>query len=385
MIERLINLSPSNSLFLFGARGTGKSTLIKERFASPKTLWIDLLDSDAEDIYLKSPSELSHRLNANIYKRVVIDEVQKVPKLLDIVHLEMGRRPEVQFILSGSSARKLKRGSANLLAGRAFAYHLYPFSSFELKDDFRLLEALRWGTLPGLVKQKTDGGKREFLKSYARTYLREEIKLEQLIRKLRPFTSFLEIASHQSGNIVNFSNMAQDVGVDYKTIINYFSILEDTLLGSFLPAFHRSIRRQQAKAPKFYFFDTGVKRALEGTLSLALSEKSHEWGPLFEHFIIVECFRLNEFLRKDFKFFYLRTKDGAEIDLVIQRAGQKDLLVEIKSTTHVRDHHIKHLVRFQKNWKNSESEIWSCDSQQKRINTVSCFHWQEGLRKLFWA
>ncbi len=379
----MAKLNKSNSFFLFGARGTGKSTLLKSKFFSPDTLWIDLLEDNTEVRYSKNPDELSNILSLGRYKKVVVDEVQKIPKLLDIIQKEMLEKPKVQFILTGSSARKLRGGLGNLLAGRSFTYHLYPLTSLELKDSFKLIEALKWGTLPGLFHMKSDEDKKEFLTSYVKTYLKEEIRMEQLLRNFRPFRDFLEIAAQQSGNVVNFSNISRDVGVDYKTIANYFTILDDTFLGFFLPSFHRSIRKQQRVAPKFYFFDTGIKRALEMNLSLELYEKNYEFGKLFEHWVISECFRLNEYLRKDFRFSYLRTKDQAEIDLIIQRPGKKDILVKIKSSEYIKNNNLRNLISFQKDWKNSEAQLWSRDPQEKKINSVFCFHWIKALENLF--
>ena len=384
MVYRLQKLHHSHSFFLFGARGTGKSTLLRQLFKSKQTLWIDLLDDDQEERFSRSPNELSYILKGNNYKRVIIDEIQKVPKLLDIVQKEMSKTKHPQFVMTGSSARKLKRGLGNLLAGRAFTYHLYPLTSFELKGHFDLIEALSFGTLPGLLNISSKKDKQEFLRSYVRTYLKEEIRLEQFLRKLDPFKNFLEVAAQQSGQILNYSSIASDVGVDYKTVINYFTLLEDTLLGFFLPAFHRSVRKQQRLAPKFYFFDTGVKRALDRTITLGLSQRTYDFGNIFENWIIAETFHLNEYLKKDYRFSYLRTKDDCEIDLILQRPGKKDLLIEIKSASLVKEDHLRHLLAFQKDWKTPcEAQVWSLDPQTKKTKGVKCFFWMEALKKLF--
>ncbi|MGH2611964.1 MAG: ATP-binding protein, partial [Rhabdochlamydiaceae bacterium] len=239
MFSRFRHFPHKHSFFLFGPRGTGKSTLIKERFDQTECLWLDLLDSEVEDQFFRSPGDLYAIVKAlpkqTIY--VVIDEIQKVPKLLDGVHRLIEETDKI-FILTGSSARKLRRGGANLLAGRAFVYHLYPLSCFELKTHFDLENALHWGTLPKIFSLEDDVEKSEFLRSYANTYLKEEISNEQVVRRLPPFRRFLEVAAQCNGKIINYANIARDVGVDDKTIKEYFSILEDTMIGFFLEPYH---------------------------------------------------------------------------------------------------------------------------------------------------
>ncbi len=384
MLQRIQNLNKNNSFFLFGARGTGKTTLLKQLYTNKETLWIDLLTDADESLYGRHPDELSHILSRKKYERVIIDEVQKAPKILDIVQHEMEKERGVQFILTGSSSRKLKRGSGNLLAGRAFTYQLFPFTSFELGENFDLKNALEFGTLPKLLQYPSVENKNEFLRAYVKTYLREEIQIEQLVRKLNPFRDFLEIAAQSNGKIINYSKISKDVGVDDKTVYSYFSILEDTLIGFMLPAFHRSVRKQQREAPKFYFFDTGITRALSGTLTVDLLPQTFAFGNAFEHWVILECIRLNEYKKLDYKFSYLKTKDDAEIDLIIQRPGNIELLVEIKSTKHVAGEHISQIRRFKKDWQlPCDAEIWSLDPNEKEIDGIHCLYWQTGLQNAF--
>jgi predicted AAA+ superfamily ATPase len=277
---------------------------------------------------------------------VVIDQVQRAPKLLDTVYslieAPWNSNKRVKFALTGSSARKLKRGAANLLAGRAYTYNLHPLTYQELAGRFNLIDALAWGTLPTVWNIKSDEERKAYLKSYTATYIHEEIAQEQLVRNLIPFRKFLPIAAQSSGTIINYNSIARDLGVDWTTIRNYFEILEDTLIGFKLPAFSQSVRKQQILSPKFYLFDLGVKRSLDKTLNLVPST-GQIIGPLFEHFIICEAIRLNDYLDKDFSFSYLRTQGGAEIDLVIERPGEKTVFVEIKSTTNVTKEHLRHL------------------------------------------
>ncbi len=384
MVKRLQTLSNSESFFLFGARGTGKTTLLKKHIKQKDTLWIDLLDYEQEDIYLRNPKELFYQIETKKYERVVIDEVQKIPKLLDIVHQSMNENLKIQWIMTGSSARKLRHGAANLLAGRAFTFSLFPFSFWELKKQFDLKSALEYGTLPKVFEFKSKKNKQAFLKSYALTYLKEEIQSEALLLKIDRFKSFLEVAAQSNGKILNIHKIAQNVGIDDKTVNNYFSILEDTLIGFFLPSFHRSIRKQQRLSPKFYFFDTGVKRALDRTLSVELLPSTYAFGDVFEHFIILECFRLNEYFQKDFRFSYLRTKDQAEVDLIIERPSLPDLLIEIKSTNKTKKEHGHSVGKFLKSWdKEVLGQVWSLDKREKKINDIDFLYWKTGLEKLF--
>jgi len=384
MFRRIKKINKNNSFFLFGARGTGKSTLLQQHFQGTNTLWIDLLRDADEERFGRYPDELSRALEVGSYQHVIIDEVQKAPKLLDVVHFEMGRREKTQFVLTGSSARKLRRGSANLLAGRAFTYKLFPLTSIELAESFQLRDCLEWGSLPKVFSYVSREEKSDFLRAYVKTYLREEIQIEQLVRQLDPFRNFLEIAAQSNCKIINYSKMAKDVGVDDKTIAQYFSILEDTLLGFILPAFQRSVRKQQRVAPKFFSFDTGVVRALNNTLRVELLPQTYAFGNAFEHWVLLECVRLNEYYHLDYRFSYLQTKDDAEIDLIIQRPGQADLLVEIKSSARVTEEHTSSLKHFQKSWKlPCEAEVWSLDELEKKDENVLCLHWQKALQKRF--
>lgn len=383
MFHRLSKPLKSNSFFLFGARGTGKSTFLKEFFSKENALWIDLLDPLEEDIFARDPEELKRRVLTLTNKKawVVIDEVQKVPKLLNVVH-QLIEGSEIRFALTGSSARKLKRGSANLLAGRAFVNHLFPLTHLEMKDAFDLIQALQWGTLPKITQLTSDEEKIAYLKSYALTYLKEEVWGEQVIRRLDPFRKFLEIAAQTHGEILNYSNIARDVGVDTKTIQSYFEILEDTLIGFHLPAYHRSVRKQQHQAPKFFYFDMGVKRALEGTLTQSVLPQTYGFGKAFEQFLIMEIIRLNDYLQKDYRFSYLLTKEGAEIDLIVERPGKSTALIEMKSAIHVDERDTRTIETFLDSFHKAEGFCFSQDPQQKKIGRVLALPWHEGLREI---
>ncbi|MBU0504536.1 AAA family ATPase [bacterium] len=383
MFKRIILPIKSNSFFLFGARGTGKSTFLKHYFQKEKTLWFDLLDFDTEDSLQRNPQAFAQEIEAkkNKVSWVVVDEVQKIPALLNLVH-KLIETTKIKFALTGSSARKLKRGSANLLAGRAFVNNLFPLTHIEIKKDFQLDSALKWGTLPKIFQLETDNEKKSFLKTYAQTYLKEEVWAEHLIRNLDPFRRFLEISTQSNSEILNYSNISKDVGADVKTVQSYFQILEDTLLGFFLEPYHKSIRKQQRESPKFYYFDTGVKAALSRTLTKELLHNTYAYGKAFEHFLITEIYRLNEYYQKDYKLSYLRTKDQAEIDLIVERPGLKTVLIEIKSSAKVDERDTHTLERFIKDFSPAEAFVFSQDPKEKKIGNILALPWQKGLTEI---
>lgn len=382
-VKRHLSLSRSQSLFLFGPRGAGKSTLINRQFASNSYL-IDLLDIDTEEQFARNPGQLKEIVESldKQISYVIIDEIQKIPKLLDLVHLLI-ESTDKKFILTGSSARKLKYGNANLLAGRAFVYNLHPFTSLELGDAFDLKSVLHYGLLPKVQEFEDEEDKKMFLKSYSQTYLKEEIQAEQLIRKLAPFRAFLEVAAQMNGKIINYSKISRDVGVEDKTIKEYYSILEDTLLGFSLNGFQHSFRKQLSSKPKFYFFDTGISRALNRSLSNKLEESSFAFGDAFEHFIILECIKLASYFCSEYRFNYLRTKDDAEVDLIVDRPGEPYLFIEIKSTKQVRAEDLTSLSKIAKDFGSCEAVCFSRDPVRKVIDNVTVYPWQEGLKKFF--
>ncbi len=383
-IPRLLTLPEDRHLFLFGARHTGKSTLIENSFSSKHTLFIDLLDDSELIRFTRDSQALPQIIQAlpNTITHVVIDEVQKLPKLLNAIH-KLTRDSDKKFIMTGSSARKLKRGGANLLAGRAFVFNLYPFSYLELGHAFDLDQALRWGTLPGIEQLNSDEEKQHFLRAYAHTYLKEEIWEEHYIRQLDPFRRFLEVAAQCNGKIINYSNIARDVGVDDKTIQNYFSILEDTLIGFYLDPYHDSFRKRLSQKPKFYYFDTGVVRALTEMTTVPLRLQTSAYGAAFEHYIILECMRLAKYFNLDYRFSYLQTASEVEIDLIVERPGRSLLCVEIKSSDNVNEVGLGSFLRLSKDIKGCEAICFSQDRYPKQIQHVTVLPWQQGVKQYF--
>lgn len=380
MFNRSINISKSQSFFLFGPRGSGKSTLLESLFSPEERVVLDLLDFELANELISYPNNLLTRLAPYEGKRewVVIDEVQKAPALLDLVHKLIKER-RFKFALTGSSARKLKRGAANLLAGRAFVYHLFSLTVDELQDEFVLQDALRFGTLPEVFTFDQETDKAKFLKAYAETYLKEEIITEQIVRNLPPFRRFLEVAAQMNTEVINYSNIAKDIHSDPKTVSGYYDILEDTLLGLRLPAYHTSIRKQQKKAPKFYLFDTGVARTLAGQVDYDLIPKSFEYGQLFEAFIVNEFHRRLTYHDKQFKLSYLRVNENLEIDLIIERGHQAPTLIEIKSSNKVDERHAKGLLTLGADFKSSKQYLISNDPETKKFATVQAFPWQKAI------
>jgi len=332
MLYREFNLQKSNSFFLFGARQTGKTTLIRNSFDVEQLFEINLLSTDVYSQYVARPSLLVEQISNldNKITHVLIDEAQRVPDLLNEVQYLIDKKCPQKFILTGSSARKLKKHKANLLAGRLWSYELFPLSYLEIPKNISLNTILSIGTLPANLTTDELSAK-ENLRSYSRTYLQQEIEAEALSRNIGGFIRFLEIAAQSNGEQLNFSNIASDVLLSSVTVKEYFKILEDTLIGRFLPAFHYSERKKFKTAPKFYFFDTGVLRALQKKLNLELSPQTYEYGNYFETWVINEAFKISSYLRKDFTFSFLRTARDVEVDLIVQNPQGEILAVEIKS------------------------------------------------------
>lgn len=383
MFRRLARRPTQQSFFLFGARGTGKSTWLREVLPeSPRVLWVDLLDLELEDLYRARPEAFGQRLEAlpRSTEWVVIDEVQKLPRLLDTVHRFIERR-RLKFALSGSSARKLKAGGANLLGGRAATLQLFPLTCTELGASFELTEALDFGTLPALFGLKGAAAKTTFLRSYALTYLKEEVWSEQLVRKLDPFRRFLEVAAQSQGKIVNASNIARDTGADDKTVATYFEILEDTHLAFLLEPYEHSFRKRLSKRPKFYYFDGGVARALARTLETRLGPRTSAWGEAFEALVVTEAWRLCAYRSPSTRLSYLRTKDDAEVDLVLERARQRTLFVEIKSAPWPDAAEVRRLARLAREHGNARPSIWCTSSEAAVVEGVEVLPWRSALEK----
>lgn len=328
-IPRLLKL-PAMSFFLFGPRGTGKSTWLRQRLPEAKSF--DLLDAALFLELSREPNRLEALIgNQEPGSWVVLDEIQKVPPLLDEVHRLMEKH-KWRFALCGSSARKLRRGGANLLAGRALTLSMEGFSAFELKDIFDLDFAINWGMVPFVWNAPESAA--DILAAYVNTYLKEELLSEGIIRNVPPFLRFLAVAGQLNGQIVNAQNIARDAAVARSTVDTYFSVLLDTLIGHFLPAWRPGIKVREAAQPKFYWFDPGVARAAGGLLREPIDRF---WqGVSLETLVYHELRVYNEISGKHRPIFYYRTPAGVEIDFVVQTAqkrpgkSQQIVAVEVK-------------------------------------------------------
>lgn len=246
---------------------------------------------------------------------------------------------------------------------------------------FVLQEVLEYGALPKVFCLQGVNKKR-FLRAYAQTYLREDVWGEQFVRHLPPLRKFLEVAAQSHGQIVNYSKIARDVGVDHKTVKNYFSILEDTMLGLFLPAFEGSVRKQQRQAPKFYLFDNGVKRALDKTIDGPLLPHSYEYGIAFEHPIIREIMTRMSYAELDYSRSYLRTESGAEIDLIISRVGRLPILIEIKSGTSIKEEDLKHLRLLMGSIRHARIYCFCAEKRRRKQGAIHVVPWEEGIQEV---
>jgi uncharacterized protein len=383
LFPRTVKLPKSKSFFVFGARGTGKSTLLKSTFPDDIAYRLDLLLPAVEERLARNPESLMSEIGAlpSNFTTIVLDEIQKVPKLLDVVHyvLENEKR-QWRFVLTGSSGRKLKRASANLLAGRAFVRELFPLVISELDDAFDIEQAMRWGTLPFVFSTTDPEEKDDYLASYVRTYLSEEIQREQVVRNLDPFRRFLEVSAQYNGKIINHSNIARGIGVDPKTIASYYSILEDTLLGHIVMPFSFSFRKKLIKSPKFYFFDTGVSRAAARILSTRLAPGTSLYGETFEQFIMTQVIHALRYQQPESKVSYYKDENDVEVDLVIERPSESLRFIEIKSTNQISENSIKNLRTIRKDFPDAIFQVWSQDRVSRLVDGIKLVHWIDGLR-----
>lgn len=324
MYARILK-NPESSTLLLGPRGTGKSTWIQQNF--PQAILYDLLNQEEALRLSKNPSLLFQELQSQSPKTwVVIDEVQKVPALLDEVH-RLIEQKGLRFILSGSSARKLKRGSANLLAGRALTQHFYPLSAAEVNFNISFPNFFTQGMLPMAY---TSQDPLPYLKSYVDTYLKEEIQTEALTKNLGGFGRFLEIAARQNGQVTNVSSIARDAMVERKTVENYFQILIDTLIGHWLPPWKLKRGNKQITHPKFYFFDAGVARALSGRLPYPATQE--ELGFLMETSLLSEIRAYLSYHSLYYELYFWKNHYGTEVDLLLE-TNQGFVALEIKATS----------------------------------------------------
>lgn len=390
MVKRILSLpellKENNSAFLFGPRGVGK-TFLCDNFLKSLSYnhKVDLLQHDLFTRYLTNPGLFRKEIESKIDRKknltVFVDEVQKLPSILDEVHyLIENYKKHVRFILTGSSARKLKRGGANLLAGRAWTLKLHPLSHIEV--EFDLNKALRIGTLPALYLE--DEAPERTLKAYVETYLKEEVLQEAFVRKAEGFIRFLEVAGQMNGKPLNFTKVSRDCGVTAKTAQQYFSILLDTLIAFRVDAWIPSIRKQILQAPKYYFFDCGVLNAICGETKTELKETSYHYGKLFETFIVQELIRINDYAETGYKFFYWRTNTGLEVDIILSRGiREAPIAIEIKSGTAPLEKDLHALKSFKSENKNAILYCFCNSPNPYNLGNIAVLPWRSGFIKIF--
>lgn len=368
-----MDLRQHNAAFLWGPRKVGKTTLLKRQF--PHAHFVDLLQSDLKTSLLLRPSLLREDVLANRYELVVVDEVQKVPALLDEVHWCL-ENTKTRFILCGSSARKLKHGTANLLGGRAWRFELFPLTTQELKE-YRLERILNHGLIP---LHYDEAEPERSLRGYVLDYIEQEIHSEALTRNVPAFAKFLEAVAATHGRLINYSNIARDCGVAAKTVREYFQILEDTLLGHTLEPWRKRTHRRLIETAKFYLFDVGVVRALSGMR--LIQEGTEEFGRAFEHFLIEEVRAWMAYKEKHLPLSYWRTSTGLEVDLIV---GDLQLAVEFKASRKADERDIKGLRALIEDQKVARAAIVSLDSTVRRLpQEITVYPWQNFCEKL-WA
>ena len=334
MLSRRLRLpaSPRQSFFLWGPRQTGKTSLLRSTY--PTARRIDLLETDTFAHYASQPHRLREELVANLESFLVIDEIQKVPALLDEVHWLIENQGVV-FGLCGSSARKLRRGHANLLGGRAVRYELFGLVSAELGDQFEIDRAVNQGWLP---RHYLADEHRPLVRSYVNDYLKEEIAAEGLVRSLPDFADFLRIAAVGDTEVLNYSNIARECAVSAPTARSYYDILQDTLLGRYLPAYVRRAKRRVMHAPKFYFADVGVVNEL--ARRGPLEQGSELYGKALESWVFHELSAYRAYSEEWFDLAYWKLSGGTEVDFVI---GEAAVVIEVKATKRATSHHLKGL------------------------------------------
>lgn len=334
--------TPRGAFFLFGPRGTGKSTWIRSRFED--ALVVNLLGADSMLRYERDPAQFRTEVLAHPRRRwIVIDEVQRVPRLLDEVHFLMEEHGYKHFALTGSSARKLKRGAANLLAGRAVVKKLFPLTSAELAFSVPAAQLLHYGAMPLSVNAQDDDAREEFLRAFVTTYLAEEIKAEGLVRNLGGFSRFLEVASLAAGQTTNVSGIARDAGVSRETARGYFEVLSDTLIGSWLPAYRPRAKVKEVALPKFYWFDAGVLHAAAGGFD---QPRPSDWeGVLLEHLVHHEIQSRIHYAGVKGSLGYWATPSGSEVDFVWWH-GRNVVAIEVKHGREFRREYGKGIAAF---------------------------------------
>lgn len=376
-LERVLSLSvlvSKKSFFLFGPRSTGKTSLIKKTFDSSTIMYLNLLHNDMYQKFLKHPERLrelvAHKEDLTL---VIIDEIQRVPILLNEVH-SLIEDCNITFLLTGSSARSLRKAGVNLLAGRAWEAHLFPLTWRELGVHQNMDRYFLYGGLPHVYLSDEP---QEELHAYIHTYLKEEIQAESFLRKIASYSKFLEMAALTSGQVLNFNEISSDTGIPASTVREYYKILEDTFLGFLVPGWTKSIKRKALTKAKFYFFDLGVRNTLAGISNI--DPNSDLFGQAFEHAIALELRAYLSYRRQRKDLHYWLTTHGVEVDFIIG----SQLAIEVKSTQNVQDKHLKNLKILSEE---NICEAYFCvsfDKMTRKKDFIHIYYWEDFLEDLW--
>jgi uncharacterized protein len=388
MIRRLLDIvtpiSQGRSLFLLGPRGVGKTSLVRDQLVTMvNTVSFNLLQGEVYRKFTTNPEQFRKEIEFQIqkFKKVVVfvDEVQRVPSLLNEVHYLLEEyKKNVQFLLTGSSARKLRREEANLLAGRARQLKLHPITFEEFTVP--LEQILQYGQLPSII----DDPDASYLETYVDVYLREEIYQESIVRKQEIFTRFLDVAAQFSGELINFSSIGKLSGTSDNTVKEYFQILVDTLLVHRIDGWSYSAVKQLNQQPRFYFFDTGVLNAARSEISSKVKLSSGRGGKLFEHLVILEIIRLNDYYNKRYRFFHYRERDNAEIDLILHKSVKDPpIAIEIKVDSSPTAGDLRMLRNFKSENKQARCFCFTAGDSTFKEGDVMIYPWRDGIREIF--
>lgn len=372
-IKRFLK-EPHQSFFLLGPRGTGKSTWIRDHLK--EALWIDLLLPQEMSFYSSRPERLISTVEASPCKIIVIDEIQKIPELLSVVHYLIEQKKGYQFVLTGSSARKLKRSGVDLLAGRALLKFMNPFIASELKSEFSLEKALTIGMLPIVWDNKEP---QSVLDAYTALYLKEEIQAEGFVRNIGDFARFLEVISFSHGTTLNLNNIARECGVQRTTISNYLQITEDMLLGSTINVFTRKAKRELAAHPKFYLFDAGVFRSLRPKGPLDRPEEIA--GAALEGLVQQHLKAWIDLQKAPHELSYWRTRSGSEVDFVVY--GEKEFWgIEVKNSTSIAPRDLTALKSFGEDYPEAQLYLLYRGTRRMKEGRITCVPVEEFLLEL---
>jgi predicted AAA+ superfamily ATPase len=366
---------PSGSYFIFGPRGTGKSTWLKKNY--PDAKYIDLLDDITYRNHIAHPERIKQIVKANLQTHTyIIDEIQKAPVLLDSIHSLIEEFKTHQFIMTGSSARQLRRGGVNLLAGRAILTHFHPFMAAELGDEFSLDSALKTGMVPLIVSSKSPA---KTLLSYISLYLKEEVKEESLVRNVGNFARFLESISFSHGNIMNISNVARECQISRKIVDNYISITEDLLLGYRLPVFTKRAKRAMTVQPKFYLFDAGVYYNLRPKGPI---DSPEEMGGLaLEGFVLQHLKAWCDYSDNDINCYFWRSRGGSEVDFILYGMNHFRA-IEVKNASKIFPKSLKSLKEFKKDYPEADLLLLYRGTERLIVDDIPCYPVEDFLMHL---